>query len=333
MKSNLRIVGEEEPRTILPLTGRAVSRRPEHLKYLLIAPPKWGKSTLFSGCPKVCLFAFEAGYSEIDCPKIVITDWDRPYKKKKLGWDEDDDGIMYTSAMEVVEEMEEYCPYNLVILDTIDMATKMASEYSCGIAHIEHPGEGGDYGRGWELYQTKPIRMFYNRLVRLGIGVACITHSTEKDKTNKFGGKVRIRKETSLAGQVQHFVHTQSDVIMHGDFARLRLGQKERDRYISFDGTAELMAGTRIRKVYIPNKYIVTPPTRDDDSPPWKQWSEFFTNSPEAGQLAEQDFVRLFKGKDDERLAEVEGKSKIEKHSNVKKEIEKRKLLKKASTT
>jgi hypothetical protein len=293
------------PESILPTSSQVVTRRPERHKYLLIAPPKWGKTTFFSGVPDVCLLAFEAGYAEVDCPKIVITSWDRNFKEKREGWVQDEDGILYTSAEEVIEELEKNCPYKMVVIDTIDMATKMVSEYYCKLAGIDHPGEGGDFGRGWELYQTKPIRIFYNRLVRLGIGVACITHSTEKDRPNKFGQQ-KVKKETSLPGQVQHFVHTQSDVIMQGGFARLRRGQRDRDRYISFDGDNETMAGTRIRKVYVPNKYIVDRPTPDDDSPPWKQWESFFTNSPTAGKLAQENFGKLFVGNHDENLPETE---------------------------
>jgi hypothetical protein len=150
--------------------------------------------------------------------------------------------------------------------------------------------------------------MFYNRLVKLGIGVAAITHT--KEKTDEKFSNSRPKKETSLPGGVQHFIHTQSDCIMHGDFCRRRKGHKERDRYISFDGSSELMAGTRIRKVYIPNKYIVTPPSRTDDSLPWKQWQSFFTDNPKAGQLAEQEFVQLYRGSDDEHLPEQAEKDK-----------------------
>lgn len=291
-----------ERESLLPTTGKPIIKRPSKLKYLMIGPPKWGKTTFFSGCPNVCLLAFEAGYSEIDCPKIVITCWDRPYKEKKLGWDVDDDDIAYTSAMEVIDEMESGCPYDLVIIDTLDVATKMASDYYCTLAKVEHPSEGGNYGRGWDLLQTKPVRMFYNRLVKLGIGVAAITHT--KEKVDERFNDSRPKKETSLPGGIQHFIHTQSDCIMHGFFARRRKGQRDRDRYITFDGNNFLMAGTRVRKVYIPNKYIVNPPSRTDDSLPWKQWEEFFTNSPEAGKLAEQQFVQLYRGSDDEHLSD-----------------------------
>lgn len=303
--------------SLLPIGSKPTIWKAEKLKYLLIGPPKWGKTTFFSGVPNVCLLAFEAGYSEVDCPKVVVTHWDRGYKERKLGWDEDEDGVVYTSAMELIEELENGCPYSMVVIDTLDMATKMASDHYCAIAHVEHPSEGGDWGRGWDLLQTRPVRMFYNRLVKLGVGVVAITHSTDKSDTDKFG-LMRQKRETSLPGGIQRFAHTQSDVIMHGFFARKRKGQKDRDRMVSFDGSDSLMAGTRIRKVFIPNKYIVNSPTRTDDSPPWRQWESFFIDNPNAGKAAEQAFIKLYHGVDDEDVNEPTEKENAKKETNTK---------------
>src|SRR4029077_4057867 len=244
---------------LLPTKALKLILDPTKLRYLVIAPPKWGKTTFFSGVPNACLLAFESGYASADCPIIVITDWDRPYKEKKEGWSEDESGVVYTSAMEVLEELEKENPYDFLIIDTVDMAVKLCSDYHCELAKVNHPSEGGDFGRGWDLLQTAPIRRFYNRITKLGCGLAAITHAKEKTEKDKFQ-KDRFRRETSLPGGVQQFIHAQSDLIMHGFFGRRRKDKRDRDRFISFDGTDEVMAGTRIRQVYIPNKYIVTPP-------------------------------------------------------------------------
>jgi hypothetical protein len=291
--------------TILPTKAPKLIQDPTKLKYLCIAPPKWGKTTLFSGVPNCCLLAFEAGYASAECPIVVVTHWDRSYKEKKEGWVEDAQGVVYTSAMEVLEELERANPYDFIILDTIDMAVKLCSDYHCELAKVSHPSEGGDFGRGWDLLQTSPIRRFYNRIVKLGVGVAAITHVKEKVETDKFM-QDRFRRETSLPTGVQNFIHAQSDVIMHGFFSRRRKGQHDRDRYISFDGTNEVMAGTRLRKIYIPNKYLVDSPSRNDLSLPWKQWASFFSNNPKAGEEAEKQFIRLFEGRDDENIASRE---------------------------
>jgi hypothetical protein len=83
----------------------------------------------------------------------------------------------------------------------------------------------------------------------------------------------------------------------------MRRGNKDRDRYVSFDGTDEIVAGNRIKpkKAYIPTKYILAPEGKG-----WEQWVGFFENTPEAGKQAEKDFVRLSTGIDDENLTELE---------------------------
>jgi hypothetical protein len=289
----------------LPTVSPPIDLQPEKLKYLMVAPPKFGKSTLFGGCPNVLMLAFEAGYEQIHCPKVVVTSWDRSFKARKQGPEEDDRGIVYASAMEVVEELERSNTYDLIMIDTIDEAVKLCSKYHCDQARVSHPSEGGDYGRGWAVLQTDPFRHFYNRLVKLGCGVACITHSKEKESKDK-KGRDRVKRETSLPTGIQEFVYAQSDVILYGFFGRKRKGQRKRDRYISFDSSTETMTGTRLTDIYIPDRYIIEPPVKGDLARPWKQWMSFFDNNPESGQQAEKDFIRLIKGLDDESLEEEE---------------------------
>jgi hypothetical protein len=286
----------------LPKQAHTISTSPEKMKYLVIAPPKWGKTTLFAGCPNCCLLAFEAGYGFVECPKIVMTKWNRSLRERKEGPTVDDDGLIYVTAMEAVEELERSNEYDLIIIDTLDEAIKMCSQYNCEKAHVEHPSEGGDYGRGWSKLVTEPFRHFYGRLARLGVGLASITHSRESNDKDKFG-KGRFRRATTLSDSIQEFVTAQSDVIMHGFFSRMRRGNKDRDRYVSFDGTDEIVAGSRIKpkKAYIPTKYILAPEGKG-----WEQWVGFFENTPEAGKQAEKDFVRLSTGIDDENLTEPE---------------------------
>src|SRR5215475_15150642 len=102
---------ETEAISMLPTKAPNLIMLPDKLKYLMIAPPKWGKTTFFSGVANCCLLAFEAGYASAECPIVVITAWDRPYRERKEGWLEDEYGVVYTSAMEVIEELERINPY------------------------------------------------------------------------------------------------------------------------------------------------------------------------------------------------------------------------------
>jgi AAA domain-containing protein len=280
----------------------------DRLKYLFLGPPKFGKTTFFTGCPGCLLLAFEEGHMWAACPKIVITSWNEPITDRGPSIDEET-GIVFSSAIEILEALETHNPYRFIIIDTVDQAVKMCTDYELGKAKIQHPSDGGDYGKGWDLFQTTPFRRYYNRLVKLGVGVGCTSHIKEEWRRDKFGQE-QYRRESTLSAGIQRFIHAQSDVIINGYFGRKRprKGKQIRDRIISFDGTDEVMAGTRIQRVYIPNQYISSPPTDKDSAIPWKQWAEFFTNSPEAGQKAERECIELLKGFEDKNLA-VEAKS------------------------
>jgi len=290
----------EDAKKYFPTKPHIGSAMPERMKYLLLAPPKWGKTTFLAGTPGALLLAFEEGHAFVECHKIVITSWYARLQDR--GVHEDDQGIKYSSALEILEALEAVkpCPYKMIIIDTVDAAVKMCTDYECFNAKIQHPSDGGDYGKGWDLYQTTPFRRFYNRIVKLGVGVGCTSHIREDWKPNKYGEQLYRRNSTLPAG-IERFIHAQSDVIINGTYARKRKGQITRDRVVSFDGSDEVMAGTRITKIRIPNKYIVDSPQKDIAAP-WKQWANFFVHSPAAGEEAEKRYLNLASGKDDEAL-------------------------------
>jgi len=285
---------------------------PDKLKMLVCAPPKWGKTTFATGCPNVLLIAFEEGHRFAECHKVVINNWVVPYKDQapKI----DNDGIIYCSAMEIIEALEaagDECPYRAIIMDTVDMAVKMSTVHELAKAKLAYPSDGGDYGKGWSLLQTTPFRRYYNRFVKLGLGIICTTHIKEEWKADK-NGIIQYRRESTLPGKVQEFLHTQSDVIINGSFGgrkRPRKGMQYRDRIVSFDGTDEIMAGTRITRVYLPNKYIMAAPSHGNYDAPWKQWVNFFADSPRAGEAAQEEYNQIF-GLNDETLSEAAKEAK-----------------------
>jgi hypothetical protein len=283
---------EEDAKLYYPAHIKPQLPNPLKLKYLIMAPPKWGKTTFFSGANNALLLAFEEGHGSIAIPKIVITGWDLPIRERGPSEDEET-GIIFASASEVADALESYCPYSFIIVDTVDQAVKMCADYECEKGGIRHPSDGGDFGKGWDLYQTSPFRRFYNRLVKLGVGVALTTHVQEEWKKDQYKQDV-FRRETTLPGGIQKFVHAQSDVIINGMWGKRRSNMGHRDRIISFDGTNEIMAGSRIRGVRIPIKYIVDPPTEDDLSLPWQQWNDFFIDSPQAGEAATARYQSIY---------------------------------------
>lgn len=293
---------------LLPSVPTKSLRKPERLKYFCLAEPKWGKTTLFSGINNCLLLAFEEGHAFVEAKKIIIDKWDTDFRTKKNGgsWSEDGDGNTHSTAIETIEALEAIAangdlPYEFILVDTADMASKMCTDHHCSEAGVEHPADGGDFGKGWDLLQTSPFRRWFGRLVKLGVGLACTSHIKVTEDPKQKG---KFKRESTLPSGIQRFIHTQADVIINGSFGRLRKGQQDRDRIISFDGSNDVLAGSRIRGAYLPKKYIVEGPTVEDQSIPWKQWCKFFEDD-NYGKEAERQYNLLINGRDDEHVAAV----------------------------
>lgn len=268
-----------EANKILPQKPSKTPIDARRLKYLVIGPPKWGKTTLGCSAPDSVLLATEEGHMFHETHKVIIDSWG---DKKGVGID--DDGNTHLSMVESVEAIVASDRFQFVILDTADMAAKMCLDFHYKKFGVSHASEAGDYGKGWDLCLTQPFRQQIGQLLKSGRGVMFITHTSLV--TKKVGNVEQSRWETTLPSQVQKFLHTQADVILHGSFGRLRPGMTERDRIVSMDGTNEILAGSRIRSIHFPKRFIVDP------DKPWEQWEKFFTD-PKAADKAEQDYLKV----------------------------------------
>ena len=269
-----------EANELLPQEPTRAVRDPIRLKYLIIGQPKWGKTTFACSAPESLLLAFEEGHAFHETHKIVVDEWSRPFAER--GWATDDDGNRHTSLVEAVDAIMESDRFDLVILDTADMACKMCLDYHYKKLGVSHAQDAGDYGKGWDICLTQPFRQQIGRLMKSGRGIIFITHS--QIITKKRGATEVTRAETTLPSQAQKFLHTQADVILHGSFGRKIKGEHDRDRVISLDGSNEILAGSRVRGLRLPSKFVVAPDN------PWKQWASFF-ESDEAVDAAEEEYA------------------------------------------
>jgi hypothetical protein len=149
-----------------------------------------------------------------------------------------------------------------------------------------------------DLCLTQPFRLQIGALMKSGRGIGFITHTNIIEK--KIGNTIQARAETTLPSQVQKFLHTQADLILHGFFGKKRKGQLERDRVISLDGTNEILAGSRVRHIHLPKKFIVDPIS------PWKQWTTFFDDEKAAAAADEQYHKLVLGGKEEETVVQSE---------------------------
>lgn len=272
---------------ILPDKPTMAIFKPTRLKYLVLGPPKWGKTTFLTAIPNSILLATEEGHAFHSTHKIVIDAWDKPRSDRGAGVD--DDGNTHLSMVEAVEALMASDKFDFVIIDTADMAAKMCLDWFYKKFGVNHASEAGDYGKGWDQCLTQPFRQVIGQLMKSGRGIGFITHTNTI--TKKVGKTEVTRTETTLPSQVQKFLHTQADVILHGNFGRRRVGMMDRDRVISMDGSNEILAGSRVRGIHLPAKFIVDP------DKPWEQWVSFFEN-PKAVAAAEKEYnEKVLKGK------------------------------------
>jgi hypothetical protein len=289
----------EEANALLPTEVTKAVTNPLRLKYLLIGPPKWGKTTMMCAAPDSLLLAFEEGHAFHETHKIIIDAWNKPYSERGLG--KDDDGNFHLSFDEAVEAIVASDRFQFIVIDTADMAAKMCLDYHYKKYGVNHASDAGDYGKGWDLCLTQPFRQQIGQLMKSGRGVGFITHTNIVEK--KVGNTTVSRAETTLPSQVQKFLHTQADLILHGNFGKKRKGQLERDRVISMDGSNEILAGSRVRKVLLPKKFIVDPDN------PWGQWTEFFKSERAVHKADEEYRTLVLGGKEEDTVLAAEAES------------------------
>lgn len=269
---------------ILPTKATAAEIQPSQCVILLIAEPKWGKTKFFMSNPKALLLAFEEGHKFQRGKKLAIDKWDN---KGRYEGKIDAEGVRHVTAMQAVEALEddESDNFNFVIVDTVDMAVKMSSDFFCEQGRVEYPSDLGDYGKGWDKAINSPLRKFLLRIMKTGRGVGLITHS--KVEVQKFTTGEKARKEMSLGKGPRSLVESQADIIMHGELGLKRQGNRLRDRILVCEGDMDTLAGNRSGTM-LPSRYIVSPEN------PWKQFESFFKD-PKAADKAEADYRKLTK--------------------------------------
>jgi hypothetical protein len=302
----------EEADALLPKAPTKSIIRPERLKYMVITPPKWGKTTTSTQIPDSILLACEEGHAFTETYKIIIDQWDRPLVEKQKGVGYDEDENMHMSMQEAVDLICASSRFQHVIIDTTDMAAKMCVDYWCNRLKVPHPADAGDFGKGFQLTLGDPFRRMMGPIIKSGRGLTWTTHAKWIEKKDKAGKVTSAKWESSLPSQVQSFIHSQADLIWQGKFGKLRPGMEERDRIVTIDASEEMMAGSRVRyrgePWPMPKNFILAPVGG------WDQWCSFFpVGDPEGDAAAAQACADAYA----EYNELVLGKRAIEKESLV----------------
>lgn len=161
---------------------------------LLYAHAKFGKSTIASGSPDAIFLATEAGLNHLNVYQIPIKNWED----------------LLTAAKEIAEGNHKF---KTVVIDTVDNAYRMCSDYICKQHGIKHESDLG-YGKGWSLVNGEFQRVL-TKLSLLPYGLFLISHAVEREIESRTGNYTRIMP--TLPDKAKKIILGMSDFILYGD--------------------------------------------------------------------------------------------------------------------
>lgn len=141
------------------------------LTILVYGPSKIGKSTWCSNAEGALFLATEPGLNALEVFQTPILNWDD----------------LLQACSEIAEGKHDF---KTIVIDTIDNAYKMCSDYVCKKFKIEHESDLG-YGKGYALINNEFQRVI-NKLAFLPFGLIMISHSQDRDIETRTGKHTRI---------------------------------------------------------------------------------------------------------------------------------------------
>lgn len=138
---------------------------------LIHSRPKTGKSEFCSHADGALFLATEPGLNALEVYQTPITSWDE----------------MLAACKEIAEGNH---PFKTIVIDTVDLAYKMCSEYVCRKYKVEHESELG-YGKGWASTNGEFQRVL-TKLAHMPYGLFLISHSQQTQIETRTGNITRI---------------------------------------------------------------------------------------------------------------------------------------------
>jgi hypothetical protein len=161
---------------------------------LLYGSPKLGKSSFASKAPGSLFFECEPGLNHLEVFKVPTYSWEA-----------------FLEACKLVAKGEHN--FKTIVIDTIDNAFKMCSDYVCTKHGIEYEGDMG-HGKGWALVKNEWHRVL-TRLASLPYGLIMISHAIDKTIETRTGEYTKTTP--SLPDRARNVVLGLVDIILFGD--------------------------------------------------------------------------------------------------------------------
>ncbi len=196
--------------SILPKSKTPPVLSMEKQTILLYAHAKFGKSTIASGSPDAIFLATEAGLNHLNVYQVPINTWED----------------LLTASKEISAGNH---TFKTVVIDTIDNAYRLCSEYICTQNNVKHESELG-YGKGWSLVNGEFQRVL-TKLSLLPYGLFLISHAVEREIEGRTGNYTRITP--TLPDKAKKIILGMSDFILYGDIEETTNGNgKTRSRRV-----------------------------------------------------------------------------------------------------
>jgi hypothetical protein len=161
---------------------------------LLYGSPKLGKSSFASKAPGSLFFECEPGLNHLEVFKVPTYSWEA-----------------FLEACKLVAKGDHN--FKTIVIDTIDNAFKMCSDYVCAKHGIEYEGDMG-HGKGWALVKNEWHRVL-TRLASLPYGLIMISHAIDKTIETRTGEYTKTTP--SLPDRARNVVLGLVDIILFGD--------------------------------------------------------------------------------------------------------------------
>lgn len=161
---------------------------------LLYGSPKLGKSSFASKAPGSLFFECEPGLNHLEVFKVPTYSWES-----------------FLEACKLVAKGDHN--FKTIVIDTIDNAFKMCSDYVCAKHGIEYEGDMG-HGKGWALVKNEWHRVL-TRLASLPYGLIMISHAIDKTIETRTGEYTKTTP--SLPDRARNVVLGLVDIILFGD--------------------------------------------------------------------------------------------------------------------
>jgi len=183
---------------MLPKTKTKPKTSISDLTALLYGPSKIGKSTWCSQAENALFLATEPGLNSLEVFETPITCWDD----------------LLNACAEIADGKHDF---KTIIVDTVDNAYRMCSDYVCKKFKIEHESDLG-YGKGYALINNEFQRVL-NKLAFLPYGLVLISHSHELEIETRTGKHTKI--VPTLPEKARKLVTGLVDLILYCDLEQI----------------------------------------------------------------------------------------------------------------